>query len=78
MPPDSRSVRIEMFGSWGSSTEDGYVHWLGVGNQDEIKMLQARFFGAEDGIEQAMPSGVEIDKYRNSDYFHLRSYCGKQ
>jgi hypothetical protein len=69
-----------MFGSWGSSTESGYVHWLGVGSESEIKVLQARFFGAEGAIaiEQAMPSGVEIDRYRNSDFLHLRPYCGKQ
>lgn len=74
-PPTDDSVRIEGFGQWGTATEDGSVHWLGVGNKADIEQLQNSFFGG--GIEHLMPEGVSIDQFDNENNQQFTAYCNQ-
>jgi hypothetical protein len=77
-PPSGDSTRIEPLGSWGSSIEEGYLHWFGVGTEAEVETLKSLVLGDSEEVHLGFEMNTRIPRHPNDDFFHLRVYCGKQ
>jgi hypothetical protein len=77
IPPGPDSIRIEALGSWGSSSEDGYLHWFGVGTEADLRALKAQVLGGHNDIMLGPPQNARIRRGNNPDFFHLKPYCAK-
>jgi hypothetical protein len=78
VPPGPDSIRIDGLGSWGSNSEDGYLHWFGLGTEAELRALKSQVLGGDNDIVLGPPKNARIRRGNNSDFFHLRQYCAKQ
>lgn len=76
-PPNSDSIRIQALGSWGSSTEEGYLHWFGVGTEADISALKSLALGDSDEVHLGLRGNTRIPRESHGDFFHLRRYCGR-
>jgi hypothetical protein len=78
VPPGPDSIRIDALGSWGSSSEDGYLHWFGVGTEADLRALKSQVLGGDNDIVLGPPQNARIRRGNNSDFLHLKQYCAKQ
>lgn len=71
LAPDSSSMRMSGFGSWGGKTNDHGVVWFGVGTEAEVAALEREFFSST--IHNRMPPGIAIDRF--VEFERHRQYC---
>lgn len=71
LAPDSGSIRLSGFGSWGGKTNHHGVTWFGVGTESEVDALERAFFSST--IQNRMPQGITINPF--AEFERFRQYC---